>query len=28
VPVEELGADVLIESFDSLPAAIAELGFA
>ena len=28
VPVEELGADILIESFDLLPAAIAELGFA
>ena len=28
VPVEELGADMLIESIDMLPAAIAELGFA
>ncbi len=28
VPVAELGADILIESFDLLPGAIAELGFA
>lgn len=28
VPVEELGADIVIESIDMLPGAIAELGFA
>ncbi len=28
VPVEELGADILIDSIDLLPGAIAELGFA
>ncbi len=28
VPVQQLGADVLVERFDEIPAAIAELGFA